>query len=129
MIVVNTLDFAFPLPPQLFGGKQIILPPDNLPHEIPDYDYKQHYFPGIVVVEVPIPKPLPLPEIPLSFQAQIDNDLTIPILKTAAIKAIKKAEKNSKPLKGVYIKPKKREKLKRKYKDRFNYGQRPKQSI
>jgi len=54
MKVVNTLDFPYAMPRNLFGGRVIVIPNDKQVHEIPDYDYKNNTMRGIVVVEPPV---------------------------------------------------------------------------
>jgi len=112
VIVINTLDFAYPLPPHLFGGRQILIPADGRPHEVPDYDFRRHPFPGIVVL-LPRPQPIQQPSISsVPVEKQIS---TVEEIKIA------KKEDHTNALKGVRIKSKKRQELKRRYEDRFKY--------
>jgi hypothetical protein len=138
MLVVNRNDFPYPIP---FNGKNIIIPCDNIPHEIPDQLYGNN-FGGIIVVRPPLQKPVQLsvpnlvPNNQTSVQSPIPNPIINSILevkntiveieiekKEEVIKEEKKETlENKKPLSGKKIKKQNRDKNKKNMDTRFNYS-------
>lgn len=110
--VINVVDFPYPLPKELFSGKQIIIPNDRRVYDIPYFDFRNNQLSGIRILEVYETNIQDKVETP----PQEENNIIKIELEDDEVKKEEKIEepKKEKPLAGKRIKKEKKNALRKK---------------